>query len=125
MLEPIAVGGSCLTIRRFALRPLPLAAFAGADVAGLLETIVAVRCNLLVSGATSSGKTTLLNALTALVPTTERIITLEDIAELRLPHPHVVRLETRPASAEGNGEITLATSLAHGIAHATRSARTR
>ncbi len=107
VLEPIAVDGPCLTIRRFALRPLPLSAFATPAVAGLLQTIVAARCNLLVSGATSSGKTTLLNALAALVPTTERIITLEDIAELRLPHPHVVRLETRPPSAEATGEITL------------------
>jgi pilus assembly protein CpaF len=108
VIEPVAVDGPCLTIRRFALRPLPLSAFATPDVVRLLEDIVAARCNLLVSGATSSGKTTLLNALAALVPTTERIITLEDIAELRLPHPHVVRLETRPASAEGTGEITLA-----------------
>ena len=107
VLEPIAVDGPCLTIRRFALRPLPLSAFATPAVAGLLQTIVAARCNLLVSGATSSGKTTLLNALAALVPTTERIITLEDIAELRLPHPHVVWLETRPPSAEVTGEITL------------------
>jgi pilus assembly protein CpaF len=107
VIEPIAVDGPCLTIRRFALRSLPLSAFAPSDVADLLHTVVNSRCNLLVSGATSSGKTTLLNALAALVPTTERIITLEDIAELRLPHPHVVRLEARPPSAEGNGEITL------------------
>ena len=108
VLQPIAVDGPCLAIRRFALRPLPLSAFAVPDVVSLLQTIVAGRCNLLVSGATSSGKTTMLNALAALVPTTERIITLEDIAELRLPHPHVVRLETRAASAEGAGEVTLA-----------------
>ena len=107
VLQPIAVDGPCLAIRRFALRPLPLSAFAVPDVVSLLQTIVAGRCNLLVSGATSSGKTTMLNALAALVPTSERIITLEDIAELRLPHPHVVRLETRAASAEGAGEITL------------------
>jgi pilus assembly protein CpaF len=107
VIQPIAVDGPCLTIRRFALRALPLSAFAEPEVAGLLHAIVAARCNLLVSGATSSGKTTLLNALAALVPTTERIITLEDIAELRLQHPHVVRLETRPPSAEGTGEVTL------------------
>jgi pilus assembly protein CpaF len=107
VIEPISVDGPCLTIRRFALRALPLSAFAPTDVAELLQNVVATRCNLLVSGATSSGKTTLLNALAALVPKTERIITLEDIAELRLPHPHVVRLETRPPSAEGTGEITL------------------
>ncbi len=108
VIEPIAVDGPCLTIRRFAVQSLPLSAFAAPDVVELLQTIVAARCNVLVSGATSSGKTTLLNALAALVPATERIITLEDIAELRLPHPHVVRLETRPPSAEGSGEVTLA-----------------
>ena len=107
VIEPIAVDGPCLTIRRFAMRPLPLSAFAVPEVVGLLQTIVAARCNLLVSGATSSGKTTLLNALAAMVPTTERIITLEDIAELRLLHPHVVRLETRAPSAEGAGEVAL------------------
>jgi pilus assembly protein CpaF len=107
VIEPVAVDGPCLTIRRFSLRPLPLSAFAARSVVDLLEDIVAARCNLLVSGATSSGKTTLLNALAALVPATERIITLEDIAELRLAHPHVLRLETRPPSAEGSGEITL------------------
>jgi pilus assembly protein CpaF len=63
---------------------------------------------VLVSGATSSGKTTLLNSLAALVAAGERIITLEDIAELQLPHPHVVRLEARSANAEGSGEVTLA-----------------
>ncbi len=108
VIEPVAVDGPCLTIRRFALRSLPLSAFATPAVVVLLQQIVAARCNVLVSGATSSGKTTLLNALAALVPTTERIITLEDTAELRLPHPHVVRLETRPPSAEGTGEVTLA-----------------
>jgi pilus assembly protein CpaF len=107
VIEPISVDGPCLTIRRFALRALPLSDFAVPAVAELLEAIVAARCNVLVSGATSSGKTTLLNALAALVRTTERIITLEDVAELRLPHPHVVRLETRPPTAEGTGEVTL------------------
>ena len=108
VIEPIAVDGPCLTIRKFALRPLRLSAFTTPDVETLLQTVVVARCNLLVSGATSSGKTTLLNALAALVPTTERIITLEDIAELRLAHPHVVRFETRTPSAEGTGEVTLA-----------------
>lgn len=107
VIQPVAVDGPCLTIRRFATRALPLSAFAAPDVVGLLHAVVEARCNLLVSGATSSGKTTLLNALAALVPATERIITLEDVAELRLPHPHVVRLETRPPNAEGTGEITL------------------
>jgi len=108
VIEPIAVDGPCLTIRRFALRTLALSAFAPPEIAALLESIVYSRSNVLVSGATSSGKTTLLNSLTALVPATERIITLEDIAELQLAHPHVVRLEARPANAEGAGEVTLA-----------------
>jgi pilus assembly protein CpaF len=107
VIAPIAVDGPCLNIRRFSMRPLPLSAFAVPEVVELLQTIVAARCNLLVSGATSSGKTTLLNALAAMVATTERIITLEDIAELRLVHPHVVRLETRTPSAEGAGEVAL------------------
>jgi pilus assembly protein CpaF len=107
VIQPVAVDGPCLTIRRFSTRPLPLSAFATSEVVTLLKGIVAARCNLLVSGATSSGKTTLLNALAARVPATERIITLEDIAELRLPHPHVVRFETRPPSGDGTGEVTM------------------
>jgi pilus assembly protein CpaF len=108
IIDPIAVDGPCLTVRRFTVRPLALAAFTTPDDAELLAGVIASRCNVLISGATSSGKTTLLNTLAALVPATERIITLEDVAELRLPHPHVVRLETRPANAEGAGEIGLA-----------------
>jgi pilus assembly protein CpaF len=108
VIEPIAVDGPCLTIRRFAACTRPLSAFAPPAVATLLRTIVESRCNVLVSGATSSGKTTLLNSLAALVAAGERIITLEDIAELQLPHPHVVRLEARSANAEGSGEVTLA-----------------
>ncbi|HEY0519185.1 MAG TPA: ATPase, T2SS/T4P/T4SS family [Ilumatobacteraceae bacterium] len=107
VIEPVSVDGPCVTIRRFSMRPLPLSAFAAGEVTALLETIVDARCNVLISGATSSGKTTLLNTLAALVPVTERIITLEDIAELRLAHPHVVRLETRSANAEGMGEVSL------------------
>jgi pilus assembly protein CpaF len=111
VIEPVAVNGTCLAIRKFALRALPLSAFAEPNVVALLRAVVATRCNVLVSGATSSGKTTLLNSLAALVPATERIITLEDVAELRLDHPHVVRLETRPATAEGTGEVTMSNLL--------------
>lgn len=112
VIEPVSVDGPCLAIRRFAARSLPLTSFAATEVAQLLRELVVRRCNVVVSGATSSGKTTLLNALAAQVPGTERIITLEDIAELRLPHAHVVRLETRPPTADGVGEITL-THLLH------------
>ena len=108
VIEPVAVDGPCLTIRRFSARPIPLDAFAAPPVAALLREIVTRRCNLLVSGATSSGKTTLLNALASEVEPTARLITLEDVAELRLPHPHVVRLETREATPDGVGEVTLA-----------------
>jgi len=107
VIEPIAVDGPCLTIRRFAVHSRALSEFAPPAVTALLHEIVRSRCNVLVSGATSSGKTTLLNSLVADVAEHERIITLEDVAELRLPHPHVVRLEARPATAEGNGEVSL------------------
>jgi pilus assembly protein CpaF len=108
VIDPISVDGPCLAIRRFAARAVPLTSFAATEVAQLLREIVGQRCNVVVSGATSSGKTTLLNALATQIPATERIITLEDVAELRLAHPHVVRLETRPPTADGIGEVTLA-----------------
>ncbi len=87
VVEPVAVDGPCLNIRRFSTRPIPLGAFASPPVAALLRDLVARRCNVLVSGPTSSGKTTLLNALASEVEPAARLITLEDVAELRLPHP--------------------------------------
>lgn len=107
VIPPIAVDGPVLAIRRFRSAPHPLEAFADAPTAALLRRLVAQRRTLLVSGATSSGKTSLLNALAAHVGGDERIITIEDTAELRLDHPHVVRLEARPATAEGIGEVGL------------------
>jgi pilus assembly protein CpaF len=107
-IEPVAVDGPCLSIRRFAAAPLPLAAFGPTRVVSLLTEVVRHRCNVMVSGATSSGKTTLLNALAQLVEPHARIITLEDVAELRLLHPHVLRFETREATPDGVGEVTLA-----------------
>lgn len=101
VVSPVAVDGPCLAIRRFADRPVPLEAFAPVEVVGLLRQIVEHRCNVVVSGATSSGKTTLLNALAGRVAAHERIITLEDTAELDLAAPHVLRLETRPATSDG------------------------
>ena len=106
VVAPLAIDGTCLCIRRFAARAWPLAAFASDEVVALLGWAVEARCNVVVSGATSSGKTSLLNALAGAVPRRERIITIEDAAELRLPGDHVVRLESRPATAEGVGAVT-------------------
>jgi pilus assembly protein CpaF len=107
VIEPVAVDGPCMAIRRFAAQPVPLTEFAAAPVVGVLEQLVRARCNVVVSGATSSGKTTLLNALAQLVEPHCRVITLEDVAELRLRHPHVLRFETREATPDGVGEIAL------------------
>ena len=106
-IPPVAVDGPCLTIRRFPPRRLSIDAFAGSAVAGLVRQLVRQRCNVVISGATSSGKTTLLDAMAHEVAGHERLITLEDVAELRLDHPHVVRLETREATPDGVGEVTL------------------
>ena len=108
VIEPIAVDGPCLAIRRFAPDRVGLDAFTGPEVAALLQELVDQRCNVLVSGATSSGKTTLLNAMAQHLPASARIISLEDVAELRLRHPHVVRLETRDATPDGVGAVGLA-----------------
>ena len=108
VIEPVAVDGPCLAIRRFPVRDIPLARFASAEVGELVRDLVQRRCNVVVSGATSSGKTTLLNALAHEIEVDCRIVTLEDVAELRLGHPHVVRFETREATPEGVGEVSLA-----------------
>ncbi|HEV7886923.1 MAG TPA: CpaF family protein [Acidimicrobiales bacterium] len=105
VMPPLAVDGPCLTIRRFAVQHLGLDDFCPPQVADLLRQVVAERRNLLVSGATSSGKTTLLNALAGAVPPDQRVVTIEEAAELRLPLQHVVRLEARPPNAEGAGEV--------------------
>jgi pilus assembly protein CpaF len=107
VVPPLAVDGPCIAIRRFSVRPVPVDELASPPVAALLRWAVRARCNVVVSGATGSGKTTLLNALGALVADGERIITVEDAAELRLPAPHVVRLESRPPSSDGIGEVTI------------------
>ena len=107
-IPPIAVDGPCVAIRRFATRPIALDQFGAPPVAAVLRDTVARRCNVLVSGATSAGKTTLLNSLAQLASPHERLITLEDVAELRLPHPHVVRLETRDPTPDGVDGIDLA-----------------
>ncbi|HUQ64258.1 MAG TPA: CpaF family protein [Acidimicrobiales bacterium] len=105
VVPPLAIDGPYLSIRRFAARPIPLSAFASAGVVALLAWAVQARFNILVSGGTGAGKTTLLNALGTCISRHERVVTVEDAAELRLPGDHIVRLEARPANAEGVGEI--------------------
>jgi pilus assembly protein CpaF len=107
VIPPVAVDGPCLAVRRFSADRVGLEEFAAPPVVAILKDIVGARANVVVSGATSSGKTTLLNALLGEVAPEERIITIEDAAELRLHTPHVVRLEARPPSVEGLGEVTL------------------
>ena len=107
-ISPVSVDGPALCVRRFATATIPVQSFAPAPVCELLQAIVRRHCNVLLTGATSSGKTTLLNTLVGLSSIGERIVTMEDIAELRIAHPHVQRLECRPASADGVGEVTLA-----------------
>ena len=112
VLPPIAVDGPLVTIRRFGERPLRYEDLRGNgtldDVtAGALEQAVADRRNILISGATASGKTTTLSALTGLIPDGERVVSVEDAAELHLHARHVARLEARPANVEGRGSIGL------------------
>ncbi len=112
VIPPLAVDGPALSIRRFAAaRPGPAdlveLGTLTPQMRGLLEVAVRERRSLLVSGGTGSGKTTLLNALSSFVAAEERVVTIEDAAELRLQQPHVVRLESRPASVEGRGEVTV------------------
>ena len=107
VMPPVAPDGLCLSIRRFAARPIPLDAFGGNTVVAVLRAAVDARLNVVVSGATSSGKTTLLNALAALVGGDERIVTIEDACELRIAGRHVVRLEARRATADGLGAVTI------------------
>jgi pilus assembly protein CpaF len=109
---PLAIDGATLTIRKFKKDKLTLdqlVRFGSMPkcVANLLTIIGLVRCNVIVSGGTGSGKTTLLNCLSGQIDPAERIITCEDAAELQLQQPHVVRLETRPRSLEGSGEVTM------------------
>jgi pilus assembly protein CpaF len=111
ILPPLALDGPCISIRKFARKRIDfnrMIEFGSLTppVAKLLEIASRCRLNILISGGTGSGKTTLLNALSRLIDHGERIVTIEDAAELQLQQPHVVRLETRPANLEGKGEIT-------------------
>jgi len=112
VIPPLSLSGPCLTVRRFrregfSLRELVAGGTLPAEVAELLALCVAARASVLVSGGTGSGKTTTLNALSGAIPGEERIVTIEDAAELRLRQRHVVRLEARPANLEGRGEVTI------------------
>jgi pilus assembly protein CpaF len=110
IFPPLALDGPCISIRKFTKTKLDFAAMVAngsmvAAVARLLEIAARCRMNILISGGTGSGKTTLLNALSQLISHDERVVTIEDAAELQLQQPHVVRLETRNANLEGRGEV--------------------
>jgi len=111
IIPPLAIDGPVLSIRRFGADPLRMPALIenGAltrEIAILFEMCVRARLNIIISGGTGAGKTTLLNALSAYIPSYERIVTIEDSAELQMQQPHVVRLETRPMNIEGKGEVS-------------------
>ena len=112
IIPPLALCGSTITIRKFSDTPLTIENLMGfgslsPEMAGFLEAGVRGKLNILVSGGTGSGKTTLLNVLSAFIPHDERIVTIEDAAELKLMQDHVVSLESRPANLEGTGAITI------------------
>jgi pilus assembly protein CpaF len=110
ILPPLAIDGPALSIRKFSKKPIDfekLIAFGSltAPIARVLEIAARCRLNIIVSGGTGSGKTTMMNAMSRFIDPSERIVTVEDAAELQLQQPHIVRLETRPASLEGKGEV--------------------
>jgi pilus assembly protein CpaF len=112
VIPPIALGGPTLTIRKFSQKKLgidDLIAFGALtpDMGAFLEICVKLRKNVVISGGTGSGKTTLLNVVASFIPDGERIVTIEDSAELKLPQQHVVRLEARPPSVEKTGEVSI------------------
>lgn len=112
VIPPLAIHGPCLTIRKFSRKKLTgddLIKFGSisSDMVNFLETAVRNRKNIVVSGGTGSGKTTFLNVVSGFIPHTERIVTVEDSAELQLEQPHVVSLEARPANVEGKGEVSI------------------
>src|SRR5476649_1694217 len=110
IIPPLAVDGPILSIRRFAVHPLSIANLLDyksltPPMVQVLQALGQAKVNILISGGTGSGKTTLLNVLSGFIPGSERIVTIEDAAELQLRQPHVVRLETRPPNIEGKGEV--------------------
>ncbi|MBL6616119.1 MAG: CpaF family protein [Reyranella sp.] len=112
IIPPLAIDGASVSIRKFGKRQIGFDQMThqgniSAAMATLLRIAARCRLNLIVSGGTGSGKTTMLNALSGMIDNGERVVTIEDAAELRMQQPHVVRLETRPANLEGNGEVTM------------------
>jgi pilus assembly protein CpaF len=112
IIPPLAIDGASVSIRKFGKRQIGFDQMAHqGNISQAMATVmrIAARCrlNLVVSGGTGSGKTTMLNALSGMIDNGERVVTIEDAAELRMQQPHVVRLETRPANLEGNGEVTM------------------
>jgi pilus assembly protein CpaF len=112
IIPPLALDGPILSIRRFSVVPLGMDDLVTRHksltphMGQLLEGLIRAKVNMLISGGTGSGKTTLLNILSGYIPHAERVVTIEDAAELQLQQPHVVRLETRPPNIEGRGEVT-------------------
>jgi pilus assembly protein CpaF len=112
IVPPLAIDGPSISIRKYSKKSITLDVMArqanvSAGMAAVLKIAARSRLNILISGGTGSGKTTLLNAMSQMIDPTERIVTIEDAAELQLQQPHVVRLETRPPNLEGRGEITM------------------
>jgi pilus assembly protein CpaF len=110
IIPPLAIDGPSLSIRKFSKDPLQIHNLIEKrsltpEIGELLKAIVQARLNVLISGGTGTGKTTMLNILSGFIPNDERIVTIEDAAELQLRQDHVVRLETRPANIEGKGEV--------------------
>ncbi|OEZ55430.1 putative conjugal transfer proteinc [Janthinobacterium sp. HH103] len=111
IIPPLAIDGPVMSIRRFSVDPLRLADLVAyrsmtAEMAEVLQGLGKAKMNILISGGTGSGKTTMLNVISGFIGQTERIVTVEDAAELQLQQPHVVRLETRPPNIEGKGEVS-------------------
>src|SRR5438128_2013921 len=111
IIPPLALDGTLLSIRRFGSRPFLVSDLMAKkavtpEMADFLAACIKARVNMIVSGGTGSGKTTLMNALSAFIPHNERVATIEDAAELRLQQPHLARMETRPANIEGTGEVS-------------------
>jgi pilus assembly protein CpaF len=112
IIPPLAIDGASISIRKFSKKKITLDRMVetknlSPQMCTVLKIAGACRLNVVISGGTGSGKTTMLNAMSRLIDPGERVVTIEDAAELQMQQPHVVRLETRPANLEGNGEITM------------------